>query len=158
VRAGDEIRIRGVVVRATAAEHPGHRLGPLRAPWRRDVGPRALGYVVSGRRLVYFAGDTDLFAGMADLAPGLDLALLPVWGWGPRVGRGHLDPMRAALALRLLRPRVAVPIHWGTLAVLWRRAASGPPAEPAVTFQRLAREVAPSVEVRVLQPGAGTTF
>ena len=156
VGAGGEVRIGAVAVRATHADHPGRRYGALGPPWRGGGGPPALGYVMTGRRVVYFAGDTDLFAGMADLAPGLDLALLPVWGWGPRVGPGHLDPLRAAEALRLLRPRVAVPIHWGTLAALWRRASSACGAEPALAFQLRAREVAPSVEVRVLPPGGAT--
>src|SRR5262249_15506342 len=76
--------------------HPGGASGP------------ALGYVLRGSRSVYFAGDTDLFAGMAALAP-LDVALLPVAGWGKKLGPGHLDPQRAAAALALLRPRIAVP-------------------------------------------------
>jgi L-ascorbate metabolism protein UlaG (beta-lactamase superfamily) len=149
VAEGDEVRVGPVTVRATAAEHHGRRLGPLHPPWRES---RALGYVVAGTRLVYFAGDTDLFAGMADLAPGLDLALLPVSGWGPRVGPGHLDPRRAAEALTMLRPRVAVPIHWGTLALPWGDA----PEEPALAFRRHAAELAGGVEVRVLPPGGAT--
>ena len=76
--------------------------------------PPALGYVVSGSQQVYFAGDTDLFAGMSALAGALDVALLPVAGWGPKVDAGHLDPLRAAKSLPLLKPRIAVPIHWGT--------------------------------------------
>ena len=50
---------------------------------------------------------------MRELAP-LDLALVPIWGWGTSLGPGHMDPSEAAAALRLLRPTVAVPIHWGT--------------------------------------------
>ena len=65
-----------------------------------------------GRR-VYFAGDTDIFDGMADLAP-VDVALLPIWGWGPTMGPGHMDPARAAQAAALLQARLAIPIHWGT--------------------------------------------
>ena len=34
---------------------------------------------------MYFAGDTDLFEAMADLA-GADVALVPIGGWGPSVG------------------------------------------------------------------------
>ena len=97
----------GVQVDAVEALHSGFRppLGPT-AP--------AIGFVIRGTRSVYFAGDTDMFPGMADLGP-IDLALIPVWGWGPTLGRGlHLDPLRAAEALRLIRPRAAVPIHWGT--------------------------------------------
>jgi L-ascorbate metabolism protein UlaG (beta-lactamase superfamily) len=158
LRAGDEVRIGEVVVRATHAEHAGQRLGAIASRLRGWEGALALGYLVAGRRRVYFAGDTDLFAGMSDLAPELSLALLPVWGWGPRVGPGHLDPRRAAEALRLLGPRVAIPIHWGTFAALWTRAAPGASAEPALAFRRHAREVAPAVDVRVLAPGDSTVF
>src|SRR5690606_28842944 len=109
VAAGEQTEVAGVPIAATPAVHDGRR-HPLAAPGE------AVGYVVGppGRR-VYFAGDTDIFDGMADLADGLDLALVPVWGWGPSLGPGHLDPDAAAAALRLLRPRLAVPIHWGTL-------------------------------------------
>ena len=158
VRAGDEVRIGAVAVRATHAEHAGHRFAPFARRWRGREGGVALGYVIAGPRVVYFAGDTDLFAGMADLAPGLSLALLPVSGWGPRVGPGHLDPLRAAEALRLLRPEVAVPIHWGTFAPLWWRAAPGDRVEPALAFRRHAHDLAPSVDVRVLAPGDRTVF
>jgi L-ascorbate metabolism protein UlaG (beta-lactamase superfamily) len=152
---GEETRIGPVTVTATCADHSGARFGAPRTRWHAGERPHAVGYVVTGRRTAYFAGDTDLFAGMAELAPALDLALLPVWGWGPSVGPGHLDPLRAARALRLIRPRLAVPIHWGTLTVLWR-GASG--AEPALAFQRLARELEPAVDVRVLAPGGSTAF
>ena len=36
----------------------------------------------------YFAGDTDLFPEMHDLRGRVDVALLPVWGWGPRARGG----------------------------------------------------------------------
>jgi L-ascorbate metabolism protein UlaG (beta-lactamase superfamily) len=99
--AGDRARVGALEVRAVHAEHDGRR-GPGSPP------ASALGYVVSGSRRVYFAGDTDLFPAMADLAPGLDVALLPIWGWGPTLGAGHLDPLRAAQALTMLRPRLAL--------------------------------------------------
>ena len=146
---GESVDIGAVTVTATPAEHDAGR-GPfgVRAP--------ALGYVVSGSKRVYFAGDTDLFAGMAELAP-LDVALLPVTGWGPRLPPGHLDARGAAQALSLLEPRVAVPIHWGTYAPLTMRRPK-PAAEraPAEEFERLAAELAPEVEVHVLD--AGETF
>jgi L-ascorbate metabolism protein UlaG (beta-lactamase superfamily) len=141
VEAGDELRFGAVTVRAVPAEHASRRPTLPSTP--------SLGYVVSGSRRVYFAGDTDLFPGMADLAGDLDVALLPVAGWGSKVGAGHLDPERAARAAGLLRPRLAVPIHWGTLSVLWRDASS----EAAEEFVRRAAELAPGVEVRVLRPG-----
>ena len=91
---------------------------------------------------------------MSALAGSIDVALLPVAGWGSKVGPGHLDPLRAAQALRLLKPRSAVPIHWGTLSTLNRVTSADPPE----AFRRHAAELAPEVEVRILDPGTALTF
>lgn len=109
---GEEYQHGPLTVTATPAVHSGKR---------EPFGPTAdaIGFMFrAGPAAVYFAGDTDLFPAMGQLAePGeLDVALLPVWGWGPNLGPGHLDPGRAAEAVRLLEPTYAVPIHWGTLA------------------------------------------
>jgi L-ascorbate metabolism protein UlaG (beta-lactamase superfamily) len=141
---GESVKLGELHIDAVEAEHDGRRHpGGASGP--------ALGYVLRGSRSVYFAGDTDLFAGMAAFAP-LDVALLPVAGWGKKLGPGHLDPERAAAALALLRPRIAVPIHWGTYRA-GRRAddASG----PAEAFARAAAQLAPEVRVEIL-PVAGT--
>jgi L-ascorbate metabolism protein UlaG (beta-lactamase superfamily) len=146
VGEGDELSLGPVRVRATHAEHSGGR------PLFGD-GP-ALGYAILGSKRVYFAGDTDLFAGMEGLVPDLDLALIPIWGWGATLGRGkHLDPKRAAEAVRRLAPRIAVPIHWGTYRPLHRRAEAAFLTEPAEAFVRAAGEIAPKVEVQTLRPG-----
>jgi L-ascorbate metabolism protein UlaG (beta-lactamase superfamily) len=115
-------------------------------------GARALGFLLQGSCDVYFAGDTDVFPGMATLSRELDVALLPVGGWGPRVPAGHLDPAGAAAALELLRPRIAIPIHWGTLRPFYRRT---PYPHDERAGSRLA-ELAPDVDVRVLRPGERT--
>ena len=104
-RGGDDHRA-GLEVSATHAKH-----GRGRMPGGRS---RAVGFTVTGAQRIYFAGDTDLFGGMRELGD-LDLALLPVWGWGPKLGPGHLNPSRAARGGDAAKPRVAVPIHWGTL-------------------------------------------
>jgi L-ascorbate metabolism protein UlaG (beta-lactamase superfamily) len=144
---GETIAVGAVSVTATLAEHDGRRN-------LFDSG-RTLGYVVEGSSRIYFAGDTDLFPAMAELGH-LDLALVPIWGWGPSLGRGkHMDPERAAEALSLLRPRIAVPIHWGTYHPLHLGLREAPRylSEPPERFVRAAANVAPDVEVRVLQPG-----
>jgi L-ascorbate metabolism protein UlaG (beta-lactamase superfamily) len=145
---GQETGVGGVTVRATPAVHDGRR-NPVGAP------AEALGFLIDGPLRIYFAGDTDLFAGMVELAePPIDVALLPVWGWGPRLGPGHLDPERAAEAVALLRPRIVVPIHWGTYApiVSRPRLRLGSDA-PARLFAALVAQRTPEVEVAVLAPG-----
>ena len=146
---GESVTMGALTVRATHAEHHARRL-PFGA-----VTP-SLGFLIEGSRRLYFAGDTDLFDGMRELAPALDVALLPIDGWGPRVGPGHLDPRRAAEALQLLRPRVAVPIHWGTYRRLGLSRDPATLREPAIRFERLAAELAPEVEIRILAPGERT--
>jgi len=144
VDEGGELAFGPLTVRATHAVHPARR--GLRG------GATSLGYLISGPARLYFAGDTDVFDGMRDLAP-LDVALLPIWGWGPRVGRGHLDPHGAAGALSLLRPRIAIPIHWGTYLRIGLNRNAAALREPAERFKRLAAELAPEVDVRILAPG-----
>jgi L-ascorbate metabolism protein UlaG (beta-lactamase superfamily) len=142
VEPGVDLVVAGLPIRVVEARHDGRR---------RNFGAPipAVGYVLEGSKRVYFAGDTDVFDGMRELAP-LDLALLPVSGWGPRVGPGHLDPERAAAALALLRPRVAVPIHWGTYHRIGSPRADRAPAE---AFALAACRTAPEVDVRVLPVG-----
>jgi L-ascorbate metabolism protein UlaG (beta-lactamase superfamily) len=152
VDEGDEAAFGSLTVRATHAEHGGKR------EFSRKRGP-ALGYVIEGSRTIYFAGDTALFDGMDALAADLDIALLPIWGWGPGLGRGlHVDPRSAAEALRLLRPRIAIPIHWGTYRPLHHGAGARFLSEPAEAFTREASALAPEVEVRVLRPGERFSF
>jgi len=149
VEVGEVVRIGQLEIAVVPADHD-----PGRGPF--GVSARPVGYVVSGSKRVYFAGDTDLFDGMHELRP-LDVALVPIWGWGPGLGPGHLDPESAARAVALLRPRVVVPIHWGTYFPIHLglrgapRFLELPPAE----FAMHAAETAPDVEVRVLRPGEG---
>ncbi|MEU2393230.1 MBL fold metallo-hydrolase [Streptomyces sp. NPDC007369] len=146
---GDEVDVGcGVTVRAVSARHDGRRLpfGPHLAP--------ALGYVVQGARRTYFAGDTGLFASMAEEVGPVDVALLPVGGWGPYLGPGHLDAARAARALASLAPAAAVPVHYGTYWPIGLDAVR--PHEfhaPGEDFLRHAGRLAPKVAVRV--PGHG---
>jgi L-ascorbate metabolism protein UlaG (beta-lactamase superfamily) len=144
---GETANLAGVDVRAVEARHDGGRMFGF---GKSGV----VGYVVEGPRRVYWAGDTALFDGMRDIGENLDVAMLPIWGWGPTLGPGHLDPERAAQALAMLRPRFAVPVHWGTLAPLGaRRVWPWLFERPAREFTEWARRLAPEVEVRVLEPG-----
>ncbi len=144
---GDTTSIGPLNISATRADHD---------PARFRYGPTAdtLGFVVKGSGSVYFPGDTDIFPEMKDIGPALDVALMPVWGWGPTLGQGHLDPFRAAMALQLLKPRLAIPIHWGTLYPLGMHLLNPDFLfDPPHTFARHAAKMAPDVSVKILEPG-----
>ncbi|MFI6560299.1 MBL fold metallo-hydrolase [Streptomyces sp. NPDC050534] len=148
VAPGDRVTVGELVVRVVPARHDGRRLplGPHRSP--------ALGYVLEGEARTYFAGDTGLFDAMAREVGPVDVALLPVGGWGPFLGEGHLDAGRAARALARLAPRSAVPVHYGTYWPVGMDAVR--PHEfhsPGEEFVRLAAEYAPDVAVHRLGHG-----
>jgi len=112
---GESMRFgEGVTVTAVPAEHHGRRepRGPL---------ARAVGHVVeTPAGAIWLAGDTGLHPSFRDLryrtrAGRLDVAVVPVWGWGPTLGPGHLDPRTAARAVALSGAAQAIPVHWGTL-------------------------------------------
>ena len=145
---GDDVDVRGVRIEAVHAEHKG--FGP-------PVGGTelCLGFIVHGSQSVYFAGDTAFFEEMSAFDIGLDLALIPVWGWGPTAKPDeHLDPMGAARATAVIKPRIAVPIHWGTLHPVgfsWMRPSTR--IDPPHQFAQLVRRMAPDTTVRVLPNG-----
>ncbi len=156
---GDAAVVGALLVQATYAAHDGtHGFGPT---------SECIGFLIMGRRRIYFAGDTDLFPAMADLASGpsfgaaprLDVALLPIWGWWYTLRADHMDPPRAARALTLLRPRLAIPIHWGTLHPIG--VGQFKPhflTVPAETFEQLARELAPDVRICIVPPGSAVAL
>jgi L-ascorbate metabolism protein UlaG (beta-lactamase superfamily) len=150
IEAGETLAIGDLEIRAVRAEHDRSR-----GPFGASADP--VGYVVSGSTSIYFAGDTDLFDEMADLGP-VDVALIPIWGWGPGLGGGHLDPVRAAEAVARIGPKVVVPIHWGTYFPIHLGLAGRPGFVdlPPVEFAAALKEQAPGVELRVLRVGEAT--
>jgi L-ascorbate metabolism protein UlaG (beta-lactamase superfamily) len=147
MQVGSSVAVGGVRVTAVPAAHDGRR-----TTVSRISGP-ALGYLLEGSARVWFAGDTDLHDAMEDLRP-VDVALVPVGGWGPTLGPGHMDPLRAAEAVRRVEARVAIPIHYGTL---WPRGLTRVSPErflgPERAFAEHAARIAPGTEVVVLAPG-----
>jgi L-ascorbate metabolism protein UlaG (beta-lactamase superfamily) len=150
LQAGDSLDIGGAQVAAVPAIHDGRR---------SPVGhvSDSLGYVLSpagaGGPRIYFAGDTAVGEAMQDLGP-IDVALMPIWGWGPSLGPGHMDPGAAVDALELIRPRIAIPIHYGTLLPIGLRRRYGHVLrDPLESFQQAAAERVPQTTVAVL--GAG---
>jgi L-ascorbate metabolism protein UlaG (beta-lactamase superfamily) len=156
VVVGDVIPVGSTTVTVLPAEHDGRRFNGSR------LSAATLAFLVSGAGTTYFAGDTGLFDGLAELPAltdgGPDVALLPVWGWGPTLGRLHLNPATATDALDMIQPSAAIPIHWGTF---WPRGMSR--IRPhhfhgaGDLFAEHARLAHPGVDVRVLWPGSSTS-
>ncbi|MGK5740401.1 MBL fold metallo-hydrolase [Micromonospora sp. URMC 103] len=144
---GDTTTVGDVTVAAVPAAHD-----DARGPWSRHRAA-AVGYVVHGEARTWFAGDTGLFDEMGKLGP-LDLALIPVGGWGPTLGHGHLDPAGAAEAVRRASAASAVPIHFGTFwPVGCERVRPDRFLPPGEEFARHAGTISPGTHVRVLRPG-----
>jgi len=148
--AGERLAVGELEIAAVPARH-----------WIAPGSPRALplGYVLDAGTRLWFAGDTGRYRAMRDLAGGIDIALLPVWTWGPHLGPGHLGPRAAAEVLAEIGAGAAVPIHWGTLYPnRLHRVWSRPLVDPGARFAAHASELAPRAVVRVLRPGEATTF
>ena len=146
VEEGDEVRVGAATVRAVHADHPGS--------FKRIARPcTPLGYVVelAGIR-VWIVGDSDPMEDVAERVGPVDLALMPISGWGPTLGRGHMDGADAARMARLVEARLAIPVHyrtyvmplvWPVVSVRWRR-----------ELLRFTEGLAGSdTELRVLDPG-----
>jgi len=152
IAAGETLSDGALRITGVRAEHSGHRFGP-----RLTHGPNtaAVGHLLEGAgSTVYVSGDTALHDSMPLLGErAVDVALLPVWGWGPNLGPGHLDPVEAAEAVSLIRPRVAVPVHWGTLTV----AGIGPRSPLGRRMRRLLVEPPQRFAAEVARRHLGTT-
>ncbi|ADU51865.1 beta-lactamase domain protein [Thermaerobacter marianensis DSM 12885] len=131
---GGSVELGGVVVTMTEAYHSSETGEPA-------------GYIVTledGKR-VFDAGDTGIHCNMAtwaELYP-MDVALLPIGS------HFTMDPRQAAHALTFLKPKVAIPQHYGTFPLL---------VQSADDFVHFARQKAPGVEVVVLEPGSSFEF
>jgi L-ascorbate metabolism protein UlaG (beta-lactamase superfamily) len=140
-----------VQVRLTKAVHH-HRPMPHR--------PNAAnGHLVRGRRTsLWVAGDTSLFDEMTTLGEplgrALDVAVVPIAGWGPRLSEGHLNAAQAAIACARVGARWALPVHWGTLhpPFMGKKAAAWID-RPAGEFAAALEREAPGCRLIDLRPG-----
>ncbi|MEZ4767783.1 MAG: MBL fold metallo-hydrolase [Caldilineales bacterium] len=100
VQPGDRIDLGAVVIDVLPAYNIEKRFHP------RSAGHVGYLIAIDGLR-IYHAGDTDAIPEMAGLAP--DIALLPV------SGTYVMDPDEALEAIRLLEPKLVVPMHYGDI-------------------------------------------
>jgi L-ascorbate metabolism protein UlaG (beta-lactamase superfamily) len=129
MNTGGSVQIAGITVTMTQAFHSSATACPA-------------GYIVKMEdgTTFYHAGDTGIFESMRLLGElyKLDVALLPIGSVFV------MDPVQAAAALKLLKPKVAIPMHYKTFPIL---------EQNANRFVELAKKEAPQVKVVVLEPG-----
>ena len=101
---GDEFvnSIKGIFVRAVPAYNLNKRFHPMENEWN--------GYIleIEGKK-VYHAGDTDFIPEMHELSGKIDVAFLPV------SGTYVMKPKEAAMAAETIRPKLAIPMHFGAI-------------------------------------------
>ena len=100
VKPGDQLEVKGITVAAVPAYNRAKQFHPKSAGH--------VGFVVSiGGRRIYHAGDTDVIPEMDQVQA--DVALLPVGG------KYTMTAAEAAEAANRIKPKVAVPMHWGDI-------------------------------------------
>ena len=103
IAPGQSMNIGSVQVEAIPSYNIGKQFHPKSNKW--------VGYVITIKgKKIYHAGDTDLIPEMDGLAAkGIDVALLPVGG------TYTMNVDEATEAAKKIKPKIAVPMHYGTL-------------------------------------------
>jgi len=96
----ESVLVKDVTIETVPAYNIGKRFHPRANQW--------VGYVITldGTRY-YHAGDTDLIPEMSDVKA--DVAFLPAGG------KYTMTAQEAAQAANIIKPKVAIPMHWGTI-------------------------------------------
>ncbi|MDD5722620.1 MAG: MBL fold metallo-hydrolase [Syntrophales bacterium] len=97
VKPGDVVRVGGITVEAVPAYNTDNAFHPRENGW--------LGFVVTvkGKR-IYYCGDTDLIPEMETIHA--DIMLVPIGGIYT------MNAEQAARAVNIIRPEVAIPVHY----------------------------------------------
>jgi len=130
---GGSLEIKGLRLRVVQAIHSASKGTPT-------------GVMMEGEgKTVYHVGDTGLFGDMrlfGELRK-LDLVLVPIGGYYT------MDARDAAEAVKMLKPKTVIPMHYKTFPVL---------AQSADEFAKNVKEKVPKVKVVVLNPGESYQF
>jgi len=134
MNVGGTAEVDGITITMTQAFHSSETACPT-------------GYIIrlEDGTTIYHAGDTGIFDSMrllGELYP-IDVALLPIGS------AFTMDPLQAAKALTLLKPKVVIPMHFKTFPIM---------EQDAGGFAELANRVAPEVKVIILEPGQEYTL
>lgn len=125
---GGSINLAGITLSVVQATHTSSRGAPT-------------GVIIHGEnKTVYHAGDTGLFGDMKIIGEMFkpDLAMIPMGGYYT------MGAEEASEAVKLIKPKAVVPIHYMTFPVL---------AQSADEFVDLVKQKMPEVKVVVMKPG-----
>ena len=107
---------------------------------RHGGAPGGFVITIRGGPTIYHTGDTDLFSDMALLSLFHDIDVMLVC-----IGDHFtMGPARAAEAVKLVKPRTAIPMHYGTFPIL-----TGTPE----AFERELKQREAEAELRVMRIG-----
>ena len=100
VKPGDTLTVAGIRIDVVPAYNPNKQFHPKKTGY--------VGFIVRlAGRSIYHAGDTDVIPEMKDFK--VDVALLPIGG------TYTMDPNEAAKAADAIKPKVAIPMHYGSI-------------------------------------------
>lgn len=100
VEPGKEYEVAGLKVKTVAAYNKTKSFHPKENHW--------VGYIIKiGKTTLYHSGDTDLIPEMS--AVKADVVLLPVGG------TYTMNAEEATKAAQIIKPQLAIPMHWGTI-------------------------------------------
>ncbi|RZN37163.1 MAG: metal-dependent hydrolase [Methanosarcinales archaeon] len=103
MNTGGSVKIENVTITMTQAFHSSETGDPT-------------GYIIRTKdgTTIYHAGDTGIFQSMKLLGEiyDIDIALLPIGSVFT------MDPIQAAHSLKLIKPKIAIPMHYGTFPIL----------------------------------------
>ncbi|MFG3296871.1 MBL fold metallo-hydrolase [Streptomyces sp. NPDC048179] len=143
------------------------RLGPVRvtaAPAGHGV-PEVTYLLEADGTTVFFGADTRRIPELDEIArrfPGIDLALMPINGLTSRPQGNRqevMDATQAAELTALLRPRLAVPIHYAyTSGAIGDRILVKLDRNHPEHYQDAAGDLAPDTEVHILPTGRVLTL
>jgi len=133
---GGTTKIRDTSITMVQALHS----SSIGAPGLEFSAAMPVGMVIESGKVVYHAGDTSVFGDMKLIGELYkpDVALLPIGGFFT------MDPKQAALAVKLIRPKTVIPMHYNT----W-----DPIKVDPRDFQAMVKKSSKSVKVAILKPG-----
>jgi L-ascorbate metabolism protein UlaG (beta-lactamase superfamily) len=132
---GGTVKIRNTSITMVPAFHS----SSIGAPGLEFSAAMAVGMVIDSGKTVYHAGDTCVFGDMQLIGEMYkpQVALLPIGGFFT------MDPKQAAMAVKLIKPKIAIPMHYNT----WP-----PIVQDPKEFAKLVKKSS-KTKVVVLKPG-----